>query len=166
MESLLMTISQFRTEFDRALTYYRSGNYGEAYHVTDQLLVSFPLSVELLLLRARVIQLLEDADLAIYPAATLDLAYESLQTATLLAPQNADALHELGYFALNIQDRAPEALEYFKSAERAATTNLFKVLVGQMRCLQDLGDTEGSDLVSKKISSVFPDEILPFLDLE
>lgn len=155
-----MTASQFRTEVDRALACYQSGEYVEAYRLVGQLLATFPLSVDLLLLRARLIQLLEEADLTVYPSATLDLVQESLQTATTLAPRNAEALNEFGYFALNVRDRASEALEQFQSAERVAATDLLEALVGQLKCLQELGDTESLERIKRKIQSTFPDEAL------
>jgi len=163
MKSALTAARQFRTEFDRALTCYRTGDYGEAYRIADQLLVSFPLSVDLLLLRARVIQLLEEADLTVYPSATLDLTQESLETATTLAPRNAEAHNELGYFVLNVRDRASDALKHFESAERMASTELLQALVGQLKCLEELGDTEAVERIKSKLKTTFPDEILPGL---
>lgn len=138
---------------------YSVGEFGLAYGTTRTLLEQHPLSVELLLLHARTIQMLDQADLARFPEATLERAYECLQRAARLAPRNADALLELGSFEFAVRDRADLGLRYLDAAGRAAGDVHREALVALAKCLKALGRHGDACETVHRLGQLFPEEL-------
>jgi tetratricopeptide (TPR) repeat protein len=90
---------------ERALAYYRAGNYARARDCTQEALASDPGNVACLLLKGMALIELGEPEDAVGP----------LQQATSIAPDSADAWRQLGIAFLTAGERA-DALQAFKKA--------------------------------------------------
>lgn len=111
--------------------------YAEALQQTDELLTHWPDNPVLLVLRANLIQLQDDAS-----APSLDEARAALQHAVVLAGDAAAPLIELGHFRDAVEDDPTGASECFAQAARLAREQLATALRAQAQTLIQLDRRE------------------------
>lgn len=148
---------QFYKEAREKLFYLlKQQSYGEALKLVDQLLVDYPYSSELLVERARIIQLLDEDDPSDMPS--LDSALDSLKLSLILAPDFVEPALELGYFEYAVNDAPELALNYFEMAREKAEYLLKDVLIGQINCYLDLGKIADARQVLEKAKVFFSND--------
>ena len=132
-----MNIQSYKEAREQLSHLLEKQSYGEAFKLVDELLVDYPYSSELLVNRARIIQLLDKDDLSDIPS--LDSARESLKLSQILNPNYLDSSLELGYFEYAINDSPETAINYFETAREKAESMLKELLIGEIKCYLDLG---------------------------
>jgi lipopolysaccharide biosynthesis regulator YciM len=134
-------------------TLRRERRFGEALALADRLLKAGPLSAELLVWRAQMLQLAPEADVADPLAA----AEESLTQACALAPEAVEPRIEMGHFLYAVKDRPADALGQFEAAERLARAGLKDALIGKIKCLAQLGRQAEARAEMAIAAEIFPD---------
>jgi len=150
-----MDISSFKQALAKVISLHREKKFAEAYELIEQLLLESPYSSNLLVKRAKLIQLLDD-ELSQPP--TLEMAFDSLKQAHSLEPQSIEPCIELGYFEYAVNDQTAEGLKYFQLAQENAETGLKDALVGQIKCYMDMDDKMQAKKVLEKARVLFPDD--------
>ncbi len=152
-----MDIQQFQQNLEHLNTLHKHHKYDEALKLVQEMMTEYPYSVELLVKRAKLIQLLEVED-NFSEVTDLDLAVYSLDLAHLLAPNAIEPCLELGYFKYAIKDAPEQAITYFDVAQKNAELGLKEALIGQIKCYIDLGDISQARSSLEKAKVFFPDE--------
>ncbi|MGL5064849.1 MAG: hypothetical protein ACRC62_33125 [Microcoleus sp.] len=116
---------------------YEQQKYGEAWQLLEKMLADYPYSIDLLVKRSKIIQLLDTEH--IYELPSLDMAVESLQLSHLLAPDAIEPCLELGHFEYAVSDRPESAIKYFEAAKIQAHLQLKLATIGLIKCYIDLG---------------------------
>ncbi|WP_157162624.1 tetratricopeptide repeat protein [Cylindrospermum stagnale] len=138
--------------------------YAEAFKLVEKLLEDYPYSVELLVKRAKIIQLLDNDDAA---TPSLETAKESLKTANVIAPQSIEPCIELGYFEYAINNCPGDAINYFEAARKNAELGLKEALIGEIKCYIDMNKTSKAREIIEKAKIFFPDDSeIGFLEFE
>lgn len=132
----------------------REGRFGEALTLVERLLEEGPSSTELLVWRARLLQLAPQAEVDDPLAA----AEGSLKQACALAPDTVEPRIEMGHFLYAIQDRPAEALSQFEAAEELARSGLKDALIGKIKCLAQLGRGVEARRELDRAAQLFPDD--------
>ena len=149
-------IQSYSESRKRLLALYREQKFWDAYRLVEDLLTRYPASMEFLVQRATIIQLLNAKGNQELPS--LSLAMQSLKEARELAPDAVEPLLELGHFAYAVNDDSAAGLEYFESAEEIAEAGLKEALVGQIRCHLDRGNRAQADRLLQRARLLFPDD--------
>ncbi|MFQ5873858.1 MAG: hypothetical protein ACE5JL_08660, partial [Dehalococcoidia bacterium] len=112
----------------------RKGDYPALVARADNLLRSHPYSVQLLVLKAQALQLLEDVD----TPTPLTEAKRLLALAVTLDPKAVDALNELAFYTFAVEDQTKKALDLFERAMRTSLESFKEAQIGKIQCLLDL----------------------------
>jgi len=112
---------------------WEAARYDEALAAVEALLGLSPDSPPLLVMRARLAQLVDDG------GPSLDDAEADLKLAAKLDPQSPVALIELGYLTYALKDDARGASPLFDEAVRRAKALLREALIGQVKALAEAG---------------------------
>jgi tetratricopeptide (TPR) repeat protein len=124
----------------------RERRFDEALARVERLLAEGPCSTELLVSRARLLQLSSHSP-------------DEADAADPLAPEGIEPRIELGYFLYAVRDRTAEALGHFEDAERLACNLLKDALMGQLRCLAELGRADELQATLADAVQLFPDDL-------
>jgi tetratricopeptide (TPR) repeat protein len=135
-------------------TLRRERRFGEALELVERWLKEAPFSTELLVCRARLLQLAPRAEVSDPLAA----AEESLVQACALAPDAIEPRIEMGHLLYAVQDRPADGLSQFEAAEELALTSLKDALIGKIKCLAELGRHAEADVELAYAAQVFPDD--------
>lgn len=152
-----MDIQQFQQNLEHLNTLHKNHKYEEALKLVQEMMTDYPYSVELLVKRAKLIQLLEVED-SFSEVTDLDMAVSSLDLAHLLAPNAIEPCLELGYFNYAINDSPEQAIIYFDVAQKNAELGLKEALTGQIKCYLEMGDISQAKSSLDKAKVFFPDE--------
>lgn len=142
----------------------QDGKYRDAFSAVGRLLKRFPGSTDLLVLQARLVQLLPDE----HPGdPSLEQVASMLEVAHVSSESAINPLIELGHFEHAVLDNSALGLQRFQSAERLAWEGLEQALIGQAKCLADLGRIVDAKAIVARLKGLFPDEVAgPIFDLE
>jgi tetratricopeptide (TPR) repeat protein len=111
--------------------------YSEALKVIEDAEALGEESVELLLMKARLLQLVDQDR-------TLEEVEAALDSAISIDPKSVDALLEMGWFKLNVLDDPQEAQKAFDSALRIQADVNTELVSGLTKCCMELNS--GSNL--------------------
>jgi tetratricopeptide (TPR) repeat protein len=136
-------------------SFHNQGKYAEALKLVEKLLNDYPYSVELLVKRAKIIQLLDNNDAEI---PSLETAIESLKIANIIAPKSIDTCIELGYFEYAINNCPGDAINYFDVARKNAELGLKEALMGEIKCYIDMENISQARELIEKAKVFFPDD--------
>lgn len=132
-----MDIQTYLDSKEQLSNLYAQQKYVEAWKLLENMLVDYPYSVDLLVKRAKIIQLLDTEHISDLPS--LDMAVETLQLSHVLDPDAIDPSLELGNFEYAVSDRPESAIKYFESAKIQAELKLKLATIGLIKCYIDLG---------------------------
>ncbi|BAZ29872.1 hypothetical protein NIES4074_23190 [Cylindrospermum sp. NIES-4074] len=130
-----MNIELLKEHLAQLKILHNQKRYAEAFKLVEKLLEDYPYSVELLVKRAKIIQLLDNDHIK---TPSLETAKESLEIANSLAPQAIEPCIELGYFEYAINSCPGDAINHFDVARRNAELGLKEALIGQIKCYIDM----------------------------
>ena len=130
----------------------RERRFDEALALVEDLLAQGPSSTELLVWRAKLLQLAPQAE----AGEPLSSAEASLAQACALAPEAAPPRLEMGHLLYAVQDRPADALHQFEAAERLARGNLKDALIGKIQCLVALGQAAAARSELAGAAQLFP----------
>jgi tetratricopeptide (TPR) repeat protein len=133
----MMNLQAYLESKEQLSKLYEQQKYGEAWKLLEKLLTDYPYSIDLLVKRAKIIQLLDTEHISDIPS--LDMAVESLQQSHVLAPDAIDPCLELGNFEYAVSDRPESAIKYFESAKIQAQLKLKLATIGLIKCYIDMG---------------------------
>lgn len=133
----MMNIQAYLDSKEQLSNLYKQQKYGEAWKLLEKMLADYPYSIDLLVKRAKIIQLLDTEHISEIPS--LDMAVESLQLSHVLAPDAIDPCLELGNFEYAVSDRPESAIKYFESAKIQAQLKLKLATIGLIKCYIDMG---------------------------
>ncbi len=133
----MMNIQAYLESKEQLSKLYEQQKYGEAWKLLEKMLADYPYSIDLLVKRAKIIQLLDTEHIS--DIASLDMAMESLQVSHLLAPDAIEPCLELGNFEYAVSDRPESAIKYFESAKIQAQLQLKLATIGLIKCYIDMG---------------------------
>ncbi|MEG4804239.1 hypothetical protein QUB63_25525 [Microcoleus sp. ARI1-B5] len=133
----MMNIQAYLDSKEQLSNLYEQQKYGEAWKLLEKMLADYPCSIDLLVKRAKIIQLLDTEHISDLPS--LDMAVESLKLSHLLAPDAIEPCLELGNFEYAVSDRPESAIKYFESAKIQAQLKLKLATIGLIKCYIDMG---------------------------
>ncbi len=132
---------------------YNQEKFAEAFRLLEKLLECYPYSVELLVIRGKIIQVLDD-----YPEnIDLETAKESLKIANLISPKSIEPCIELGYLEY-VLNHSEDAINYFYTARENAELSLKSALIGEIKCYIDMRNIFSAREVMEKAKLFFPDD--------
>ena len=109
----------------------RGNQYSKALLIVNKLLEEYPFSTRLLLLKGRLIQLLdEESELG-----ELQDALDALELASELDDGSIDALNELAMFRHVVEDKQDEAILLFEKSIAKCLEFLEEAYLGKAKCL-------------------------------
>lgn len=132
----MKTIDSLKRGIAKARRLWRDGRRDLALTEVQRLLTEWPDNTRLLVMRAQLTQLQDDAD----GVPTLDDAKNDLQKASELDDQSPAALIELGYLCYAVEDDSKAASRHFKKALNLCVDLLTQALVGHAGALADLDE--------------------------
>jgi tetratricopeptide (TPR) repeat protein len=148
-----MNIQSLKDYLTQVNTLHNQEKYVEAFQLVEKLLVDYPYSVELLVKRAKIIQLLDNNDAN---SPSLETAKESLIIANVIAPQSIEPYIELGYFEYAINNCPGDAINYFNVAKKNAELGLKEALIGEIKCYIDMNKISEARKLIEKAKVFFP----------
>lgn len=126
-----MDLEAYTQALDKLEGLHARGDYEATYTSLSELVAAWPGAAALLIRRGRVGQLRDEG--------SLEAIRDDLETAAALDPDSAAARLELGHFEYAVEDDPAAGLAAFEEAARLAGEQHLEALIGQARCLVELG---------------------------
>ncbi|WP_152629976.1 hypothetical protein [Haliangium ochraceum] len=146
-QSWLDTVSMLRALL-------REHRFNEAWALIERLPTERLDSAEILVCRARLLQILPQEAVD----EPLAAARESLAHACALSPEAIEPRTEMGHFLFAVLNRPADALEQFELAEQLARNSLKNALIGKLKCMAQLGRGDAARSELAALGPVFPDD--------
>lgn len=134
-------LSEFLLEVAEVRRLHEEGSHEAAHSLVTELVESCPFSPDLLVKKAKLMQLLDRGD-ELESEISLDTVYQLLQAANAVSPSAIEPVLELGYFAYAVNNDSDEGLIHFERARQLAEVALHSAVVGKVQCLLEIGDFE------------------------
>lgn len=150
-----MNIQSLKERLAQLNILHNQEKYAEAFKLVENLLEDYPYLVELLVKRAKIIQLLDNDDAE---SPSLETAKESLEIANMIAPQSIEPYIELGYFEYAINNCPGDAIKYFDVARTNAELGLKEAFIGEIKCYIDMNKISKARELIEKAKVFFPDD--------
>lgn len=131
-----MKNGNYKRKLAEVKRWIKDEKYASALAGIEEMLLHWPGSSPLLILRAELIQLQDEG------GPPLQEARRSLEQAVEYDGDSIDACTELAHFQFAVEDNAAAADKSFAEAIEAGTTQLITALVGRAAALTDLGRSE------------------------
>jgi len=117
--------------FDTIKELSAAGRYSEALKKLQEIEMEGIVCAELLVWKARILQLLDDGG-------SLEEVEKTLERAIELDKTCIPALLELGWFRLNVQNDSRQALQYFQATLKLQVPANTEAITGFLKCMQEL----------------------------
>jgi tetratricopeptide (TPR) repeat protein len=138
--------------FDRIKELSAACRYSEALIKLQEIETEGIVSAELLVWKARILQLVDDGG-------SLDEVETTLERAIELDKTCIPALLELGWFRLNVQNDSRQALQSFQAALKLQVPANTEAIIGLLKCMQELEPNNNLEEVKTRAVLALVDEM-------
>lgn len=131
-----MDLNAYKEKYELIRNYHNDRLYKKALALVEEMLEEYEFSAELYILRSVFLQLAETEE------NVLTKVESDLTIATSLSPAFSKAWLEYAFFEYAVKDNPQQAYNLFVKAEEIAEANWKDSLIGQIKCMIEIGETE------------------------